>query len=301
MGYSASDLADFVGVTRQTINNLETGKTKMSPTLYISLAAVVDNYIMNNGEMFNAIKTIIDGNKKKRNESYDTSFSNVSLLKRWFACFKEPVDFNSAAMTYENMEEYGSLLQRLAGKYKVFIDTDVFFDSKSGDFLNMFSGYLVTENAKFIIPKRVTDQLLEMMQEVSASEKAINALKKINELQQKNIVQIRGEDSDSNVHDTILSVFAKFRSLHRLCLITQNEPFANEVKHLNESSEKQGFDIVIGFVDENGLLSLYPRPMEESLSETSMVINNIGVDEEECITKAVAIEKPSNLMGWEQL
>lgn len=308
MGYSASELADFIGVTRQTVNNLETGKAKMSPTQYISIAAVVDNYILTNGEMFNAIETIIDGNGRKRNEDYDTSFSNLSLLKRWFACFNDPADMNVLALTYESSKEYGVLLQRLATKYKVFIDADVFLSSKFGEFSNQLSDYLVAENAKLIIPMRAIEHIQEMMHDADVSEKAARALKQVNALQRKNVVQIRGEDSDSNIHDTILSVFAKYRSMHRLCLVTQNALFADEVKRLNENSEKQGFDIVVGYIDDNGMLALYSKQSmklsekatESSMYEVSVEITNASeLSVDDC--KEVAIETPSNLTGWGQL
>lgn len=68
MGYSIVELAEYVGVTRQTINNLETGKSKMSAMQFLSLAAVVDNYITINGDMYQAIAAILDGNGKKNGE-----------------------------------------------------------------------------------------------------------------------------------------------------------------------------------------------------------------------------------------
>lgn len=308
MGYSALELAEYIGVTRQTINNLETGKAKMSPTQYISIAAVVDNYILSNGEMFNAIETIIDGNGKKQNQNYDTSFSNLSLLKRWFACFNDSADLNVVILTYKNEEEYGSFLKRLAVRYKIFVDSDVLLESQLGDFSNLISDYLVAENAKLIIPMRAIEQIQEMMQDISISEKAVKALKQVNALQQKNIVQIRGEDSDSNIHDTILTVFAKFRSLHRLCLVTQNKFFAHEVKQLNQNSEKQGFDILVGYIDENGMLALYPEQepeCSENAAEIFSVENFDGITSLNELTKddykEVTVDEPSNLTGWGQL
>ena len=44
-----------------------------------------------------------------------------------------------------------------------------------------------------------------LVQESRDSYDAINALKLINELQRKNLAQIRGEISDSNLQDTLIS------------------------------------------------------------------------------------------------
>lgn len=41
-GWSAEELGDMIGVTKQTISNLENNKTRMSKTQYIALRAVLD-------------------------------------------------------------------------------------------------------------------------------------------------------------------------------------------------------------------------------------------------------------------
>lgn len=41
-GWTAEGLGDRIGVTKQTISNLETGKTKLTQTQYIAIRAVLD-------------------------------------------------------------------------------------------------------------------------------------------------------------------------------------------------------------------------------------------------------------------
>ncbi len=41
-GWKAEDLGDRIGVTRQTINNLEAGRNKLNKTQYIAIRAVLD-------------------------------------------------------------------------------------------------------------------------------------------------------------------------------------------------------------------------------------------------------------------
>lgn len=305
MGYSASELAEFVGVTRQTINNLETGKGKMSPTQYIAIAAVIDNYISSNGEMFTAIEKIIDSNGKKRTENYDSSFSNFSLLKRWFACFDDTSHIDLTFLSFGSPEEYSSLLQKIANRYKIFIDADVLMASYSAEFVKTLSSHIIAENAKIIIPLRVVEQIQQMLQDISFSEQAVKALKLINLLQRQNAIQFRGEESDTNIHDTILSVFAKFRSLYRLCLITQDESFAEEILRLNENSEKQGFDILVGYINSDGILSFYLKQNDSSI-ETDFEYSDISDNQDEVVHEQnesleTTIENETNLTGWEQL
>ena len=275
MGYSIAELAEYVGVTRQTINNLETGKSKMSVMQFLSLAAVVDNYIVSNGDMYQAIEAILDGNGRKSSGKYDTSFSGFSLLRRWFLLFDGEMDFGATMLPGSTFSPDDTNMSQLVRKYKIFVDADALMAEKAGEFFHAFSNYLTSENEKIIIPFRAVEQLQELTQDHGMAQRAVQALKLVNWLQQKNLVQIRGEASDSNLHDTILSVFIKFRSLHRLCLITQDHLFAKEVLHLNESHDHLGFDIAPGYIDEAGKLTMYSTdetdiPVDPSLQEQSV-------------------------------
>ncbi|WP_049179797.1 helix-turn-helix transcriptional regulator [Clostridium paraputrificum] len=49
-GWTAQDLGDRIGVTKQTISNLENGKSKLTQTQYIAIRAVLDYEIQNNKE-----------------------------------------------------------------------------------------------------------------------------------------------------------------------------------------------------------------------------------------------------------
>ena len=252
MGYSIVELAEYVGVTRQTINNLETGKSKMSAVQFLSLAAVVDNYIAMNGDMYQAIVAILDGNTQKSTDCVDTSFSGFSLLRRWFLLFE--------GAGIESVSDRGTSLgiaqiQQMVRGYKIFIDDTVLLSEKAEKFLRFLGDYLISENGKIIIPLRSIGRIQELTQDMTCSQQAVKALRLLNWMQQKNIVQIRGEENDTNLHDTILSVFLKFRGLHRLCLITQDEIFAVEVMRLNETKCSNGFNIVVGYINTDGKLN----------------------------------------------
>lgn len=48
--WTAQDLGDRIGVTKQTISNLETGKAKLTQTQYIAIRAVLEYEIQTNKE-----------------------------------------------------------------------------------------------------------------------------------------------------------------------------------------------------------------------------------------------------------
>lgn len=47
LGWSANDLAEHIGVTRQTIHNIESGKTPISLTQYLAIRSVMQEEIKN--------------------------------------------------------------------------------------------------------------------------------------------------------------------------------------------------------------------------------------------------------------
>ena len=254
MGYSIVELAEYVGVTRQTINNLESGKSKMSVMQFLSIAAVVDNYIAAHGNMYQAIETILDSHDRKSIHQFGSSFSGFSLLKRWFLLF-EGTETEISTREGETLNDFQ--MQQMVRGYKIFLDDTAFFSDNIEDFINLFANHLISENEKIIIPLRSVERIQERTQDFSCSHQAVKALRLLNWMQQKDIVQIRGEENDSNHHDTILSVFLKFRGTHRLCLITQDKAFANEALRLNATKGSEGFNIVAGYIAEGGNLAMY--------------------------------------------
>lgn len=49
-GWSSEELGDLIGVTKQTISNIETRKSKMSKTQYIAIRAIIDSEIVDHPE-----------------------------------------------------------------------------------------------------------------------------------------------------------------------------------------------------------------------------------------------------------
>lgn len=271
MGYSIVELAEYVGVTRQTINNLESGKSKMSVMQFLSIAAVVDNYIATNGNMYQAIKTILDCNNRKLNRS-ETSFSEFSLLKRWFLLF-------DGTLTKPSTSDKSALddfqIRQMVRRYKIFLDDTALCSDNAGDFINLLADYLTSEHEKVIITLRSVERIQEQTQNPTYSHQAAKALQLLNWMQQKNIIQIRGEENDSNHHDTILSVFLRFRATHRLCLITQDRTFADVALRLNETRPSGGFKIIAGHISKDGRLVMFT-----SLEKSDGTDNDKGMRQE---------------------
>ena len=60
LGWTAVEFGDRIGVTRQTINNIESGRNKLTKTQYIAMRAVIDAEIIKHPEETEMIKNLLD-------------------------------------------------------------------------------------------------------------------------------------------------------------------------------------------------------------------------------------------------
>ena len=278
MEFGVEEFAEAIGVTRQTVNNLETKKTKMSATQYIAIAALVDNYFAQNERMLPALKAIIDSDGKDYGEEYETAFRGDSLLRRWFEDFIDfPDDENVAEDDFEDFsDDDENPLWDLAQEYKIFIDAELLKTAAADDFVFDLMAALDFAEGKAVIPLRSIEQL----KAEASPEEFAQAMDFIQQMNGHEVLQIFGEETDSDFRNTILTVFERFRNKYHLCLITPDESLAREVLKLNNADDTLG--IAAAFV-EDGMLKFY---VDEELAEEEVTAEK---------------QQPDNFSGWSEL
>lgn len=60
VGWSAEEFGNQIGVTRQTINNIETGRNRLTKTQYIAMRSVLDAEIARYPDETDMLRTILD-------------------------------------------------------------------------------------------------------------------------------------------------------------------------------------------------------------------------------------------------
>ena len=60
IGWTASEFGEQIGVTRQTINNIESGRNKLTKIQYIAMRSVVDAEIVKHQEETKMVKILLD-------------------------------------------------------------------------------------------------------------------------------------------------------------------------------------------------------------------------------------------------
>ena len=271
MEFGVEEFAEAVGVTRQTVNNLETKKSKMSATQYIAIAALVDNYFARNDRMLSALKVILDSDGRNYGTEYETAFRDDSLLKRWFEDF---LNREEIAETFDD-----ETLSDLAAEYKIFLDAKSLTADDAADFIANLTTALKDVEEKVIVPLRSIEEL--------AAEDSEQVKRLLSKIHADSVLDIRGEETDPDFRNTILNVFPRFLENYNLCLITPDKKLVAEVLRLNEPDGDS--EIVAGFV-EGGTVKFYDA---ETLDDT---------DENEPIPPEKPADDSENKFdGWEVL
>lgn len=85
-GWTCADLGELIGVTKQTINNLESSRTPMTKTQYIAIRAILDYEISSNQEnlaLAQVVKILLDSEQLTEEEQLkvDTTVTYVTGAK----------------------------------------------------------------------------------------------------------------------------------------------------------------------------------------------------------------------------
>ena len=83
-GWSAEELGNKLGVSKQSIRNLETGKNKLSKTQYIAIRAVLDYKVASNDPESDALQRVItailDTEDEDTDETYDSDEDATAII-----------------------------------------------------------------------------------------------------------------------------------------------------------------------------------------------------------------------------
>ena len=130
----------------------------------------------------------------------------------------------------------------IAENYKIFLDNTILLEESFQNKVQTFAKAMEENNNKFIVPFKVIEDIQRQI--LSSNKNITRGINILEELQNKNLIDIRGEVTDIDINSTFLSVFAKFKSLYRLALITNNLNLASQISVLNNENIK-GFNILL--------------------------------------------------------
>lgn len=231
------ELGDIVGLTRQSINNLESSKIKMSTVQFIAFCAVIDSFVESQPELMQIIISILNSNDTLYNDCLFDDVPNNSLLKKWFSCFP-----NNSKLTFAN----ANIIDDLVENYKIFLDDTALCKIINTNQIETLISKMHQSGKRFIIPLRAIDTIQSQLlnEDTTFMNDARQGISNLQSLQELGISKIRGDKNDFNIITTLVSVFVKYKVVYRLALITQNRKLAKSILSLNDD-EIGGFQILV--------------------------------------------------------
>lgn len=296
LGFGVQEFGDLIGLTRQTINNLETQKNRMSSIQYIAVCAVIDNYIKDKPELLPILSTILCSNEDESTSSIFETIENGSLLKKWFMCFPDNskiFGFSSDVTSIVANEDFNNI----ADNYRVFFDQTVLFEEGFSNAIQPLALALKNSGNKFIVPLKVIEAIQHQMMSSNESDVylAKNGMKLLMGMQDEELVDIRGEKNDVNIISTFVSVFAKFKCVNRLAIITCNAKLAKQIVSLNNDA-LGGFNIlVLKYSKDNGLKKWEQMDLFDEEIEPSILMNDTTAE------LKPEYSSTAGLKGWESI
>lgn len=194
LGFGVQEFGDLIGLTRQTINNLETQKNKMSSIQYIAICAVIDNCLKDKPELLPILSTILCSNEDENHGNIFETIENGSLLKKWFLCFPD----ESKILRF-GVDDTGIIDQtdfnNIAENYRVFLDQTALYENGFSEAIQPLSGLLKNNGNKIIIPLRSVEAIQNQMISTNREEitMAQRAMKILMDMQMQDLVEIRGK------------------------------------------------------------------------------------------------------------
>lgn len=247
--FGVQEFADIVGLTRQTINNLESQKNTMSPIQYVAICAVIDHCLRDKPEQMPILSGILCSNDKSGSKIFETIESG-SMLRKWFLCFPDEArvtgfsHITSSDVSYEDFEQ-------IADSYKVFFDETPLYVDGFSEALDVMMAAMKRNGNQFIVPYVVVENIQRLMlnSDGETVHKAQGAMQCLLKLQTEDLMRVRGSKEDKFLDTTLMSVFSKYKYVNRIALITQNKILAKDILSLNK-------DNIGGFQ----ILALYYNP-----------------------------------------
>lgn len=254
LGFGVQEFGDLLGLTRQSINNLENRKNPMSEIQCIAVCAVIDHCTKDKPELLSVLAKILHSNESGQEGGVFETIENGSLLKKWFLCFPDDSKITGLSPNGSAVIKYADF-GSIADSYRVFLDQTVFLEDGFPKAIQPLASAMRNNGNKFIVPLNVIEAIQCQMAGADGEE-AKNARSGINLLmgmQKENLVEIWGGKSDANIIHTFVSEFAKFKCVNRLALVTSSTRLANQVSSLNNDAAG-GFNIlVLKYSKDNGI------------------------------------------------
>ena len=254
LNVSAQELSQYIGITRQTINNLENNKNKggMSESIYLAISAFLDYRMKENPALYTHLASILASNEEKDNHAVFWSIENHSLINKWFLHFpgEEPAEVRGEVIRTEDDA-------MLASTYRIFVAPSILMeDSWKNRSISLIDTMRKNGN-KFMFPYATIKELQCLAKSDSEQIRmsALSAISAVFDLQRKDCMELRGHADTKFTDAELIKTIGELRMFRRITLITNDKGVASELQQLNKAND--GFKVLLLKCREDGTLCIW--------------------------------------------
>lgn len=251
--WSASDVAEVLGITRQTINNIELSKTQLNPLQYIGFVSMLE-YCRKSRPDVSAYLDICLAHFPRSEQGYATN-----LLSAWYEFF--PKQFSKAGSlkgVFRNVQSI-NLIEHIVKRYKIFVTPDIFQGNKKC--LEELGAAALQYNNPLIVPAKAFFQI-----EPSLSEDCRNF---VAACRSDGRMKFYGSEQDTSLAEVITTQMLRLRGKYPLCLVTGNRVLASDMQTLGTLQSVSGHEILTARIIDDTYLELWDVDTDNWESLTS--------------------------------
>ena len=203
------------------------------------------------------------------------------------------------AIEETKQQQAASNLAYYVNTHKLFIDTCSLLHFRIDQFLENITPLLQETGNQLIISTRVIDELVKHQGNPTNQEladKAKHGLLLLQKLQQQNLIEIRGEETDNFADNVFAVIFTKFRLSHRLLLITQDGNLAKDILSLNEVRSAKGHKVAVKRINKHGFLSNFYFNQDDLSQENQPDNSNVNESTGRVELASTITNIPANLL-----
>ena len=247
------EFGDYLGLSRQSVNNLEKRSNKMSASQYLAVAALVDFKLKLNPECYDKVISVLKSNDVNPARNTFNYVEMKSLVHKWLMCFKKNESrIERLAGTFSVAD-----IRELVGTYRIMLDDTIMLKDGGIQSIEGIVNVMLEQKERFILPVRVAESLQRKAYESNdaSSQRALEALKFLKEMQIRKCLDIFGDIGDTTVINTIVSVLVGKKCSARMALLTADKVLADQVQRINALP---GFPILVLDAAEDGSIKKWP-------------------------------------------
>lgn len=247
--WSGSEMAQVLGVTRQTVSNIETGKTKLPPSLYLAIGAMLEKRCQQSPLLKEYLDVYFSRFPSSLFNIDDRSVAADTLVESWFATF--PEQFSKTVSAYEpsSILMCRQLMQSISQNCKILLCPSIVLHDRQLDCIEELCEMAHQHGNSPILPYRAFREMEKQLSHDSAQ--------RIQKLLDTKLLAVYGSEDDPPLNLLTVQLFFSLRMKYRLAFITDDSKLADDLRQLNSLKTVDGYPAYALTITDDGLLQNY--------------------------------------------